>query len=92
MGLNTTLQDKIAVFIALGPVVSLTHSHFLLKIISKLYLLEIYKAIGFKKLLVLPKVLSKAVGILLYNSFAHSKLMMVFIRLFCGFNIKNKIP
>ena len=48
--------------------------------------------IGFNKILVLPKVLSRAVGVLLYNSGIHTSLMMAFIRLLCGFSIRNKIP
>jgi hypothetical protein len=63
-----------------------------LKALSKLYLVEIYKSIGFKKVLVLPKMLSKAVGVLLYNSVTHFKIMMGFIGVFCGFSVKNKIP
>lgn len=94
MGAHSHLQDKIALFIGLGTVVSLenTRSHLVLKALSKLYLLELYKLIGFNKILVIPKVLSRAVGVLLYNSSFHSGIMMGFIRLLCGFSLKNKIP
>ena len=94
MGAHSHLQDKIALFVGLGTVVSLenTRSHLVLKALSKLYLLELYKLIGFNKILVIPKVLSRAVGVLLYNSAFHSGIMMGFIRLLCGFSLKNKIP
>jgi hypothetical protein len=80
--------------VGLGTVVSLTHvhSHAVLKALSGLYLLELYQLIGFKKILVLPQALSKAVGVLLYNSRLHLKMMMGFIRLLCGFSNTNKIP
>ena len=94
LGLHSNLQHKIASFIGLGTVISLSHvnSHTILNALSKLFLLELYKSIGFKKILVLPKVLSRAVGVLLYNSTLHLKVMMGFIRLLCGFSNKNKIP
>lgn len=94
MGTHGHLQDKIALFIGLGTVVSLenTRSHLVLKALSKLYLLELYRLIGFNKILVIPRVLSRAVGVLLYNSTLHTSIMMGFIRLLCGFSIKNKIP
>lgn len=48
--------------------------------------------LGFRKILIIPKFVSRAVGVLLYNSGLHSGIMMKFIRLLCGFSIKNKIP
>jgi hypothetical protein len=42
--------------------------------------------------LVLPKVLSRAVGVLVYNSALHFKVMKAVIQLFCGFSTKNKVP
>jgi hypothetical protein len=94
MGVHSHLQDKIAAFIGLGTVVSLQNAqnHTVLKTLSKLHLLELYRFIGFRKILVIPKVVSRAVGVLLYNSDFHSGVMMKFIRLLCGFSIKNKIP
>jgi hypothetical protein len=94
LGLHSNLQHKIASFIGLGTVISLSHvnSHTILNALSKLFLLELYKSIGFKKILVLPKVLSRAVGVLLYNSTLHLKVMMGFMRLLCGFSNKNKVP
>lgn len=91
--MHTSLKAKIAAFIGLGAVVSLSHvkSHTVLQALSKLYLLELYRSIGFKKILVLPRILSRAVGVLLYNSSLHSNIMMKFIRLLCGVNAKNKI-
>lgn len=93
MGIHKHLHDKIAGFIALGPVVSFYNleNHSILKVLSKLRLIELCNWIGFKRLLILPHLLSKAFGILVYNySFYHS-ITMLFVRLLCGFSIKNKI-
>jgi hypothetical protein len=94
LGLHSSLKEKIACFIGLGSVVSLqnTTNHTVLKALSKLYLLELYRFLGFRKILVLPKFVSRAVGVLLYNSSFHSGIMMRFIRMLCGFSAVNKIP
>ena len=93
LGIHTHFQSKIAAFIGLGTVVSLenTKSHLVLVLLAKLYLLEFVKFLGFQKILVIPKFMSRAVGVLLYNSKIHCKIMLGFIRLLCGFSQKNKV-
>jgi pimeloyl-ACP methyl ester carboxylesterase len=94
LGVHGQLKEKIACFIGLGRVVSLqnTRNHLVLDALSRLYLLEFYQLIGFRKILVIPKAVSRAVGVLLYNSGLHAGVMMKFIRLLCGSSLRNKIP
>jgi len=40
----------------------------------------------------LPRMLTKSAAILTYNCSAHYDLLKAVIRLFCGFNVKDKIP
>jgi hypothetical protein len=93
MGIHNNLQDKIAGFIALGPVVSFydLENHAILKFLSKFKLIELCNWIGFKRLLILPHLLSKAFGILVYNYNFYYSITMLFVRLLCGFSSKNKI-
>lgn len=66
--------------------------HSVLKLLSRFKLLELCNMIGFKQILVLPKAISRAVGVLIYNSGFHYTFMTWFVRLLCGFSDKNKIP
>ena len=93
MGVHKHLHQKIAGFVGLGTVVSLDniHNHTIIKYVDKLKILEICNFFGFKRLLILSKFFSKAVGILMYNSKIHAFLIMYFIRMLCGFSKNNKI-
>jgi hypothetical protein len=79
--------------VGLGTVVSLANlkTHTVLKLLDRFKLIELCKFIGFKTILVLPKMLTKAVGVLIYNCRIYYGIMMVFVRLLCGFSKKNKI-
>ena len=65
--------------------------HNLLSIIGKFRIMELANFFGLKRLLILPKFFSKTVGVMIYNSKIHSKIIMLFIRWLCGFNNKDKI-
>jgi lysosomal acid lipase/cholesteryl ester hydrolase len=63
-------NDKIACFIGMGTVISLENvtEHVILKYLSMFPLVELLKALGFKTVLSLPKWVTKATGILIYNT------------------------
>jgi hypothetical protein len=94
MGAHQHLHEKIAGFVGLGTVVSMDNleDHLILKVLSKFKLLELCNWIGFKRILILPHLLSRAFGVLVYNYNFYHDMTMLFVRLLCGFSVKNKIP
>lgn len=93
LGLHKELQSKIATFVGLGSVVSLTHlkDHVVLKYLSKFYLVELAIRLGFKAVLLLPKNVSQAMGVLIYNSWFHHNIMLGLVNLLCGFPKTQKV-
>jgi hypothetical protein len=63
-------KDKIACFIGMGTVISLENvtEHLVLKYLSMFPMVELLKILGFKTVLSLPKWVTKATGILIYNT------------------------
>jgi hypothetical protein len=93
MGIHNHLQTKIAAFIGLGTVVALGKvDNKILKLVDRLYLLEVCSLLNIKQILMLPKLLTKAFATLAYNSRIHFNIVMLFVRLLCGFSVENKIP
>ena len=93
LGVHQHLSHKIAAFIGLGTVVSLegVNDHVVLKAVDKLKLLELCNLLGLKRLLIFSQMLSRAIGILVYNSKFHFEFVMIAIRMLCGMSKKNKI-
>ena len=93
LGIHSHLTDKIAGFIGLGTIISFTNlkGHAVLQLLDRFKLIELCRFMGFKKILVLPRRLTRAVGVLIYNSRFYHNFMMMFVRLLCGFSNKNKI-
>lgn len=65
--------------------------HIILKTLDKLKLIEIARFFGFKRILFLPDLLSRAFGVLVYNCRFYHCIVMFFVRLLCGNSLKNKI-
>lgn len=93
LGVHDQIASKIAGFIGLGTVVSLASvkDHMMLKLMDKFKLVELCKFFGFKKILVMPRLLTKCVGVLIYNFQFYYDSLMMFVRLLCGYSEKNKI-
>ena len=91
--MHDKLPSKIAGFIGLGTVISLANvkDHTMLKLLDKFKLVELCKFFGFKKILVMPRLLTKSVGVLIYNSRFYFCSLMMFVRMLCGYSVKNKI-
>lgn len=63
----------------------------MLKLLDQFKLVELCRWLGFKKILVLPRMITKSVGILIYNCRLYYDSMMMFVRMLCGHSQKNKI-
>jgi len=92
MGAHRHLHDKIAGFAGLGTAVSLKNldNHIILKLVDKFQIVELCNLLGLKKILRLPHCLSKCFGSIVNSSWVHYNMVMLFIRLLCGFSKKNK--
>lgn len=88
LGVHDKLPSKIAGFIGLGTVVSFANvkDHMMLKLLDKFKLIELCKFLGFKKILVMPRLLTKSVGVLIYNCKIYYDSLMMFVRLLCGYS------
>ena len=77
----------------LGTVVSMKHldSHIILQTLDKFKLLELCNWLGMKKILMFPKFVGRAAGVLVGNCKFHFNFILMFIRMLCGFSVKDKI-
>lgn len=85
--------DKIACFIGMGTVISLENvtDHKVLKYVSKISGLKILRFLGFKTVLSLPKWVTKATGILIYNNNFYFKFFFAVVNQLCGTPVATKI-
>jgi hypothetical protein len=86
-------NDKIVCFIGMGTTISLENvtDHLVLKCLSIFKCVEILKLFGFKTILNLPKWLSKATGILIYNTKFYFNFFFGIVNALCGKPTNNKI-
>ena len=86
-------DDKIACFVGMGTVISLenVNDHVVLKYLSKFKGVQILKMLGFKTVLSLPKWVTKATGVLIYNTDFYFKFFFGIVNTLCGKPMKNKI-
>ena len=94
LDVNPELASKVKCFIGLGPVISLKDlkDHPIIQILSWLRVVELIKLLGFRTLLLIPKWMSRLVGVLFYNCDLYFQAILFFIQSLCGFNkIKPRI-
>jgi lysosomal acid lipase/cholesteryl ester hydrolase len=87
------LQDKVLCFIGLGTVVSLegVDNHLVLKYLAKFRAVEFLRLLGFKTILHLPDWVTRAIGVLIYNTKFYFSLFFGIVNILCGTPNRNKI-
>lgn len=77
----------------MGTVISLENldSHTVLNYLGKFKLVKVLKWLGFKTILSLPKWVTKATGILIYNTKFYFNFFFGIVNMLCGKPVRNKI-
>ena len=77
----------------MGTVISLenVNNHTVLNFLGKFPGVQILRSLGFKTILSLPKWVTKATGILIYNTKIYFNIFYGIVNILCGSPIKSKI-
>jgi lysosomal acid lipase/cholesteryl ester hydrolase len=77
LGVHEELKEKIAGFVGMGSIVSLRSlvDNVAMNFLSRMYIFELLQLLGFSKVLLISRWMSQAIGVLLYNSAFHTRLI-----------------
>ena len=94
LGVHPWMKDKIAGFIGMGSIISLSkvEKNKVLGVMQRYRMMEILNFIGFNKLLLVPWEVSKALGVVISNCVTLTKVVVHGMKLLVGFTCANKVP
>jgi pimeloyl-ACP methyl ester carboxylesterase len=91
VGEQPALREKVAAFVGLGTIVSLSGvtENKPMNLLARIYFFELLQFMGFSKLLLISRWMSQAIGVTMYNSGLHLQMVMRGIKQLVGCNGKT---
>lgn len=88
LGVHERLKERVALFVGMGSIVSLRSliENIPLNFMSRVYFFELLQLLGFENVLLISRWMSQAIGVLIYNSSFHLRLIMRGIKQLVGIN------